>query len=249
MTARPDWGRVAVRGVGMSLPGIGDTCRDLWEFTEMIMKGVCAISEFDEFDTPLRVAGQVPDSGAGSLGLPDRALRRLPKASRLAHVAVADAIGHAGLTAADLNDTDAVLVVASIQFGLRETADLLRRFHEAGPRGIGLDYWIAGTPGSIAGCLATNLGLDMPTLTLTGGCSTSLRAFELAAGMIARGEVEHAVVVGTDCVLEPLFLSSTTYEGGSGFRASTLSGDPEDVRPHDDDQTGNAPGEGAVAWC
>lgn len=84
-------------------------------------------------------------------------------------------------------------------------------------------------------------------LTLTGGCSTSLRGFELAASMVARGEVEYAVVVGADTILEPLYLSATGYAGRSGHRASSISDDPADVRPHDAVQTGNAPAEGAAA--
>ncbi|MGW4589325.1 hypothetical protein ACWEKJ_18555 [Amycolatopsis thermoflava] len=99
-------------------------------------------------------------------------------------------------------------------------------------------------PGSIASGLCTNLGLDIPTLTLTGGCSTALGGFELAS-MVARGEVKYAVVA--DTILEPLYLSATGYAGRSGHRASSIPDDPADVRPHDTVQAGNAPAEGAAA--
>lgn len=247
MVREPGWNPITVHGVGLALPGRRRVCRRMDEFSSAIMSGDCMLTPYDEFDTGVRVAGQVPEDVGPLLGIGERSLSKLPRVSRLAHLAVADAMEHARITPEELSRSRSVLIVTSIQFALRETADLLRRYQEKGASGVGLDYWISGTPGSIASCLSTNLGLDMPTLSLTGGCSTSLRGFQLASSMITSGEVDHAIVVGADCVLEPLFLSSTSYEGRSGFRASTASTDPGDVRPHDMHQNGNAPGEGAVA--
>ncbi|WP_435120911.1 beta-ketoacyl synthase N-terminal-like domain-containing protein [Amycolatopsis thermoflava] len=241
------WKPVTVRGAGFALPGADRPCHDYKEFADSVMAGSCAITPFELAGTPIRVAGQVPGTGAETLDLPDRLVSRLPRASRLAHTAVANALDHAELTAAEISRRDAVLIVTSFQFALQETAVLLDRFAEAGPAGVAFDYWSKVAPGSIASGLCTNLGLDIPTLTLTGGCSTSLRGFELAASMVARGEVEYAVVVGADTILEPLYLSATGYAGRSGHRASSISDDPADVRPHDAVQTGNAPAEGAAA--
>ncbi|MGW4589324.1 hypothetical protein ACWEKJ_18550 [Amycolatopsis thermoflava] len=76
---------------------------------------------------------------AESLDLPDRQRSRLPRASRLAHTAVANALDHAELTAAEISRRDAVLIVTSFQFALQETAVLLDRFAEAGPAGVAFD--------------------------------------------------------------------------------------------------------------
>ncbi|MEU0468845.1 beta-ketoacyl synthase N-terminal-like domain-containing protein [Amycolatopsis sp. NPDC006131] len=241
------WNAVAVRGVGLVLPGIDKPCQSLDEYTTTVMSGGCRITPLDTPRTPVRIAGQVPGSGADDLNLPDRTLARMARGTRMAHAAVADALDRAGVSAAEISRRDAVLIVTSLQFSTSEVLELADRYRDAGVSGMGVDYWAKATPGSTASALCLNLGLDVPTLTMAGGCAVSLRAVQLAASMIAHGEVEYAVVVGFEHPLDPLFLSSTSYQGRSGHRASSTSDNPLDVRPHDAVQTGNAPAEGAVA--
>ncbi|ASR36805.1 hypothetical protein BAY61_19420 [Prauserella marina] len=242
------WKRLGIRGVGMVLPGVDRSCRDVKEFAGTVLSGRSAISPLDLTDSAVRVAGRVPEEFTEELDLPDAVIRRTPRAGRLAHAAVVDAMDNAGLTAREISDGRAVLILTSLQFSVQEVIRLMRRFDDQGPSGVGMRYWATATPGAIASMLCMNLGLDIPTFTLTGGCSVSLRGFELGANMVARGEVEHAIVVGVETPLEPLFLSSTAYQTRTGHRASSTSADPSDVRPHDEVQTGNAPAEGAMAF-
>ncbi|WAL68235.1 beta-ketoacyl synthase N-terminal-like domain-containing protein [Amycolatopsis cynarae] len=241
------WLPITLRGVGLTLPGLDKPCYDFDEFAGAVLSGSCAITPLAGTGTPIRVAGQVPGDGDEHLVLPEKLLRRMTRASRFAHSAVTRALEDAGLTAGQISAGDAVLVVSSYQFALPETIALFERFEREGPAAVAFDYWVSTAPAAIASGMATNLGLQIPTVSLTGGCSTSMRAFELAASMVGRGEVDHAIVVGVDTPLEPLYLSATGHPGRSGHHASSLSGDPSDVRPHDEHQTGNAPAEGAAA--
>lgn len=239
------WRDHVVHGVGCVLPGQVSACNTWEELASTLLTGGCRLSPFRHESSRIGVAGQVPSYEVQELDLSPRRLSKLPRVSIFAHLAVQRSCHAANLTPEALSRARSLLIVCSVQFGLRELPELLNRVSTS-PEDVGLDYWISGTPGSLASCLSTNLGLEMPTLTLTGGCSASLRAYHLATTLLMADELDYVVVVGADCVLEPVFLSSTGRQGRSGFQASTMSDSPSAVRPHDETQTGNAPGEGAV---
>ena len=239
-------------GTGAVLPGPDDPCLDPPTLWEIIRTGTTCLSPFDtSYDgerLPLRVAGQVKNwNPAAAIGVPDRIAARMARVTALSTGAVMNALGDAGLTPADLNDDRTVLVVASMQFAFQEAGRYFAAYERGGPSALGMDYWLTGTPGSVASGICSVLGIRAQTLNITGGCNCSLRALEIAATLLHIGAVDRAVVVGTDATLDRIFVASTVHEGRRGFRASTLSADPGAVRPHDEQQDGNAPGEGALA--
>lgn len=235
--------QVAVRGIGMLLPGAhGPSALD--QVTRIILEGATALSPTQEH-AGISVAGLVDDAAVWEASPSWRRWPALPRVTALAEGALLAALRDAGLSVDDLNERRVVLLVASVQFGLNELTGLVRTV-EAGDD-PGLDYWLHGTPGSVASSLGVNLGLQSPTLTLTGGCSVGMRAFDVGAMLLDCGEADVVVVVGAEQPLEPVFLSSASRTGRSGFRATSPSGEPSDIRPHDAVQSGNAVGEGAVA--
>lgn len=237
-----------ISGTGMVLPGIGGPVRNAADFWQVVGSGRTCLSEFHHPDVPLRVAGRVPDwNPADELDVPPRVARRMARVTTMAVGAVQQALLEAGLTGIDVSRDRTVLVVASMQFANQESERYFDALARGGAAELGMDYWLTGTPGSVAGGLCSVLGIEAPTLSITGGCNCSLRALEVAHLMLRTGEVDRAIVVGADVALDPVYLASTVHEGAGGFRASTLSADPGAVRPHDEQQDGNAPGEGAIA--
>lgn len=239
---------VYVSGTGMALPGVTHPVRTAEELWQVVESGTSCLSEFYNPDVPLRIAGQVPGwKPEEELDVPPKVARRMARVTTLAVSAVRQALHAASLTATDVSGVRTVLVVASMQFASQENERFLNALSRGGSAELGMDYWLTGTPGSVASGLSSVLDIEAPTLNITGGCNCSLRALEVAHMMLHCGSADRAIVVGADAALDPIFLASTVHEGSNGFRASTLSADPSAVRPHDEQQDGNAPGEGAIA--
>lgn len=241
---------LTLTGIGAVLPGGGGRpCTDVPALWEAIRTGATCLSPFALDDLPLRIAGQVEGWDPGTeLGVPQRVADRMARVTALATGAVKNALADAGLTPEDTDDGRTVLVVASLQFAFREARRYFTLYEGGGPDALGMEYWLTGTPGSVTSGICTVLGISPQTLTVSGACNCSLRALEVAATLLRAGSVDRAIVVGADATLDPICVSSTTSESRSrGFRISTWSTDPASVRPHDEEQDGNAPGEGALA--
>ncbi|MDX3072648.1 beta-ketoacyl synthase [Streptomyces sp. NPDC088354] len=236
-------------GAGMVLPGPhGTACTGIGTFWDLIRDGVSCLSPYAHPELPLRLAGTVNGwNPLTELPLPERTLRRSSRAGLLATAAVRQALAHAGLTASDLDPDRTALVAASLQFAFPESERYYATAQAKGMTAIGMDYWLTGTPPSVVGTVASALQLPCQTLSVAGSCNVALRALQVTQQMFRCGDIDRAVVVGVDQTVDPVFVAGTAHTGRSGYRASSLSGDPADVRPHDETQTGNATGEGAVA--
>ncbi|WP_225859606.1 beta-ketoacyl synthase N-terminal-like domain-containing protein [Streptomyces albicerus] len=240
---------LTLAGIGAVLPGPDGPCVDTPTLWEIVRTGTSCLTPFEHEGLPLRIAGQVRGwDPVTALGVSERVGGRMARITALATGAVKNALDDAGLKPEDLDDGRTVLVVASLQFAFQEARRYFTMYEHGGQEALGMEYWLTGTPGSVTSGICSVLGISPQTLTVSGACNCSLRALEVAATMLHAGTVDRAVVVGADATLDPICVSSTTNESKRrGFRISTLSADPASVRPHDEDQDGNAPGEGALA--
>lgn len=245
MSAEP----LTLAGAGVVLPGPdADTCTDLGTFFDVVDGGRSCLSSYHHPGLALRLAGQVRGwDAAAATGFDEKRLRRTSRPAQLATAAVRSALEDAGLAPGDLDRGRTVLAASSLQFASPE----MERYHATisadGPAALGMDYWMTGTPASVIGTVASGLGIPCPTLSVAGSCNVALRTLQLVTHMFACDEIDRAVVVGLDATVDPVFVAGTAHEGRTGYRASSLSTEPADVRPHDAMQTGNATGEGAVA--
>lgn len=240
---------LTLAGIGAVLPGPDGPCVDPPTLWEIIRTGTSCLTPFEYERLPLRIAGQVSGwDPVTALGVSARVGGRMARITALATGAVKNALDDAGLKPEDLDDGRTVLVVASLQFAFQEAGRYFTMYERGGQEALGMEYWLTGTPGSVTSGICSVLGINAQTLTISGSCNCSLRALEVAATMLRAGTVDRAVVVGADATLDPICVSSTTFESKRrGFRISTVSADTGSVRPHDEEQDGNAPGEGALA--
>lgn len=240
---------LTLAGIGAVLPGPDGPCVDPPTLWEIIRTGTSCLTPFEYEGLPLRIAGQVSGwDPVPALGVSARVGGRMARITALAAGAVKNALDDAGLKPEDLDDGRTVLVVASLQFAFQEAGRYFTMYERGGQEALGMEYWLTGTPGSVTSGICSVLGINAQTLTISGSCNCSLRALEVAATMLQAGTVDRAVVVGADATLDPICVSSTTFESKRrGFRISTVSADTGSVRPHDEEQDGNAPGEGALA--
>ncbi|MFF2650234.1 beta-ketoacyl synthase [Streptomyces sp. NPDC058045] len=236
-------------GTGFVLPGPdGRACTDLDTFWRVVSDGTSCLSPYTHPELPLRIAGTV-DGWAPRIDEPlsERQIRRSSRAGLMAAEAVHRALAHAELTAGDLDPERTVLVACSLQFAFPESERYHNLVRDKGAAALGMEYWLNGTPPSVVGTVASGLRLPCQTLSVAGSCNVALRTVHLVQQMFRCGDIDRAVVVGVDTTVDPVFVAGTSHTGRSGYRASSLSADPADVRPHDEIQTGNATGEGALA--
>ncbi|MBV9383490.1 MAG: hypothetical protein JOY82_05770 [Streptosporangiaceae bacterium] len=234
-------------GTGFCLPGPAGVCRSRAEFWRIVADGICCLTPFELPGLPLRLAGQVHGFDVvESAGIDARLAGWASRPARLAIGAVHQALADAALHPSGL-DERSVIILASLQFSYSEAERHLTTYSRYGAAGLKIDYWLNGTCPSVLGTVCKALGLECPTLSITGSCNAAARALHVALTMFRAGEIDRAVIVGADVSLDPVFVASTTYESRHGFRPASLSADPSSVRPHDEVQEGNATGEGAVA--
>jgi len=128
---------------------------------------------------------------------------------------------------------DAALVVGTSSFLFAGEADFRRTLADTGQ--IVMPPLVP--PGQAALQVAAKLGIEGPVLTLTTACSSSANALLVAAGLLRRGEVRRALVIGVEG------LSAVAL---SGFHSLMLL-DPEGCRPFDAGRRGMQIGEAVGA--
>lgn len=145
-------------------------------------------------------------------------------------------VAQEALNEAQLDNTalrDAALVVGTSSFLFAGEADYRRTLADTGQ--IVMPPLVP--PGQAALGVAGKLGIEGPVLTLTTACSSSANALLVAAGLLQRGEVQRALVIGVEG------LSAVAL---SGFHSLMLL-DPEGCRPFDAKRRGMQIGEAVGA--
>jgi 3-oxoacyl-[acyl-carrier-protein] synthase II len=171
--------------------------------------------------------------------------------SQYALAASAQAIESAGLAGA-MPETAAV-VHGTTMGGVRGLMQAQHDLEAGGPAAINRKTMIRIWPNMAAAQIAMRWGLHGPQLTVASACASSLDALGTAAGMIASGRTQVAVVGGTDAgwqlpagseddsFVPALFYSRSQYGVNSPQRDASRASLPLDA-----DRSGAVGGEGSA---
>jgi 3-oxoacyl-(acyl-carrier-protein) synthase len=144
---------------------------------------------------------------------------------------VREALAEAHLDGADLRDTALIFGTSSFLFaGEAEYRHTLAVTGQVVMPAL-------SPPGQVALRVAEDFGFEGPVLTLTTACSSSANALLVASGLLRRGEVQRALVIG----VEGLSVAAL-----SGFHSLMLL-DPQGCRPFDAQRRGMQIGEAVGA--
>ncbi len=220
---------VVVTGFGVVSPLNPDGDRE--RFWASLCRGQTAVGEIHAFDAspyPYRVAAEIPrDLLGGEDGANDPALR-------MAEIAFARALEHAGLTPDAYAPRRAGVLVGTVLAGTTSAERYLRALATDG-RGEArvLEQYPLR---AIAAFLARKTGFAGPILTVSTACASGTDAIGLAYRKITSDAADLVVAGGVDALCELAF---------SGFCAlKVLTADR--VRPFSQNRTGLALGEGAA---
>jgi 3-oxoacyl-[acyl-carrier-protein] synthase II len=236
--------RAVVTGLGAVTP-IGNTAKAYWEGLLAGTSGVGMITLFDASDLDHKIAAEV--KGFDPAEAMDRKMaRRMSRFIHLAMAAASEAVTDSGIDFSTYNQDqrDRVAVVINTGGGgLEQAIEGTRVLAEKGPGQVS-PFAIPALSGSMAACqISMKYGATGPVMTQVAACASGVIAFIDGMRMIRDGEVDVAIVGGSEGSLVPIAFAALGNMGALSRR----NDDPTHAsRPFDRDRDGFVFGEGAA---
>jgi 3-oxoacyl-[acyl-carrier-protein] synthase II len=236
--------RAVVTGLGAITP-IGNTAPAYWANLLAGVSGIETISHFDASNLDVQIAAEVKDFDP-SIGMDRKMARRMSRFIHFAMAAAGEAVTDAGIdfAAYEPEQRDRVAVVINTAGGgLEQVIDGNTIFNTKGPGQVS-PFAIPALSGSMAACqVSIKYGISGPVLCQTAACASSVLAFIDGMRLIQTGEVDVAIVGGTEAALLPMAFAAL---GNMGALSRNNDNPNHASRPFDKDRDGFVFGEGAA---
>jgi 3-oxoacyl-[acyl-carrier-protein] synthase II len=205
---------------------------------------VSAITQFDPIGLDVRIAAEVKGFDP-TVSMDRKMARRMSRFIHLAMAAADEAVQDAGIdfSTYDPDQRDRVAVVINTGGGgIEQILVGTRVIAEKGPGQVS-PFAIPALSGSMAACqVSIRYGITGPVITQVAACASSVIAFIDGLRMIQLGEVDVALVGGSEGSLLPIAFAALGNMGALSRR----NDDPTHAsRPFDRDRDGFVFGEGA----
>jgi len=234
--------RVAITGIGVISPmGIGSDV--LWE---KISKGQSAIDviEIESRDGKKLKVLAAKCSGFNPAEFLDlRQVRKLQRSTQFACAAASLAIQDAGIKPHTQQNASIGVFVGTIMGGLEKVFEQSMVCLERGMDAMDPMIGITGSWDEAASQISMQLHLNGPSHTICTGCASSTDAIGMGFRAIQRGELDIALVGGTDAPISPQIISSYL---NLGLLSNDINAPKESMRPFDKRRNGFVLGEGAT---
>ena len=243
MPTRDPARRAVVTGLGAVTP-IGNTAGAYWENLIAGVSGVGPITQFDPSGLDVRIAAEVRDFDP-TIAMDRKMARRMSRFIHLALAAAAEAVADAGIdfAAYEPDQRDRVAVCLNTGGGgLEQVIEGTAVLAAKGPGQVS-PFAIPALSGSMAACqVSIKYGIRGPVITQVAACASSVIAFIDGLRMIQLGEVDVALVGGSEGSIVPIAVAALGNMGALSRR----NDDPTRAsRPFDRDRDGFVYGEGA----
>lgn len=235
--------RVVVTGAGI-VSCIGNDLATVEASLREGRSGIKAMPAFAEMGLRSQVAG-IPQKIDLEAQIDRKQLRFMGDAAAYAHIALRDAIAHAGLAPEMVSHPRTGLIMGSgggSPANQIESADILR---SKGIRRVGPYQVTRCMSSTVSACLSTHFGIKGINYSITSACSTSAHCIGVAAQQIAWGMQDVMFAGGS----EELSWGMALLFDGMGAMSSKRNDQPEKAsRAYDADRDGFviAGGGGAV---
>ena len=233
--------KVVITGMGAITP-IGKTIEEYWN---NLISGVCGIKEiegFEEFDLPVKIAGQITDFNANEYGIAPAVMRKCDRYAQYALAAAEEAVKSSGILENSGIAPERIGVYIGSGIGGMET--FINETHKLFNQGVNRvsPLFVPMIIGNIAsGQIAIRHGFQGPTLPVVTACATSTNAIGEAYRAIKHGYADAIVAGGSEAAINPLVIG-----GFNNCKALSRTADPKRAsRPFDVTRDGFVLGEGA----
>ncbi len=235
--------RVVITGLGVVAPN-GTNVKDFWQTVRDGESGIKAITHFDARKLKARIAGEIRDFDITDFtDLPVK--RRIARHTKFAIAATAMALRDAGISVDSLRRASSTAVI----FGVSTVAhDLfnpnVKQVARKGATAASPRLIFDAIPGAVPGAVAAVFGLSPLCQALADGCTSGLQAIATGAALVRNGDVDSAIVGGTDAPIFEIPFGSFS----NADLASTANANPETAsRPFDFCRDSGVISEGAGA--
>ncbi|MFO1320752.1 MAG: beta-ketoacyl-[acyl-carrier-protein] synthase family protein [Burkholderiales bacterium] len=172
----------------------------------------------------------------------ERVVRNSARFAHYAIAAAAQAVADAGIDTFDPLRT--AVIVGSALGGVDWHAENQTLLDAEGPDAVSSKFMANSLLNMPAAHIALRFGVHGPQLSIATACASSHDAMGLAARMIESGEIDLAIVGGTDCAISPL-----VFFGARNNKMFTPQPDPyKTCRPFNAERFGVMLGEGAAMF-
>ncbi|MEE9369055.1 MAG: beta-ketoacyl-[acyl-carrier-protein] synthase family protein [Pontiella sp.] len=233
--------RVVITGLGvLAANGIGKDA--FWNSLLAGESGIGAITQFDASEIPWKIAGEIDNFVPEDFIDKKLKPRRQSRNTQIAAAATVMALEDASLSTIDLANVSPIQITLGISLGgLDLVEEHTRRLINKGLN-KGLPTVSACVHVIASSFIAAMIKVTPKIGVISNSCTGGLDAIADGAAAIQRGEIELAIVGGTDAVIVPSVITGLGYAG----MLATDNADPKTVsRPFDLNRTGGVASEGA----
>lgn len=230
---------VVITGMGAVTP-IGKNVAEYWN---NLVSGVCGIKEIqglDEFDLPVKIAGQITDFDASNSGIAPAVLRKCDRYTQFAMVAAEEAVKGSGIVDTISPERIGVYIGSGIG-GMETFVSEVQKLYNQGVNRVSPLFIPMMISNIASGQIAIRFGFQGPTLPVVTACATSTNAIGEAYRAIKHGYADAIVAGGSEAAIHPLVIG-----GFNNCKALSRTVDPTKAsRPFDRTRDGFVLGEGA----
>ncbi len=234
---------LVISGIGI-ISSVGVGYQSLWTAFDEGKSGIAPVSLFDVDDLPAKKAAEIKDFNPKSI-LWKKGLRLMDRNSLLSLCAAKLAIEDAHLPL-DQEPKDNIGVVLSSSFGsISSRADFQFDILKEGSQRVNPNLFPNTVLNVMASQVAIKFGLSGACVSVSSGYNGVFESFEMASSFIESGQIETAIVGGTE------ELSRFYYElfYSLGFTSvASKTGIEETLAPYSKRRNGTILGEGAALF-
>ncbi len=233
--------RVVITGAGAVSP-LGCEIDKIWQ---RLLNGESGVSKVERFDTEgltSKIAGHVKEFEPKEYINP-REMRKLDKFTQYGITAAKKAVANSGIEINEKNANRVAVIVSTGMGGMETLCNQYDNLRDYGARRVSPYLIPMMIPNILAGHISIDTGAKGPNMSIVTACATGTHSIGEGFKMIQRGDVDAAIVGGSEAPLIPLAVA-----GFSSMRAlSTRNDDPQKAsRPFDKDRDGFVIAEGAA---
>ena len=229
--------RVVITGVGTVNP-TGLSVSESWDNIVNGRSGICPITNFDNGDYLVKVAGEVKHFEPTRY-MEAREARRRDRFEQFATAAAQEAMAQSGLQITEENGHQVAVIVCSSIGGIKAFQDAVRTILESGPRRVNPFTIPMLMPNGASGLIAIDTGARGPNFSVASACASANDSIGQAWLLVASGTMQAAITGGSDATVWEVGIASFDRLGAMSHRTESVP------QPFDRERDGVVMGEGA----
>ena len=229
--------RVVITGMGTVNP-VGLNVQDMWTSLVNGRSGIGPITNFDNSDYLVKVAGEVKGFDPAQY-MDSKEARRRDRFEQFATAATKEALAQSGLLITDENSDRVGVIIGSSIGGVKAFQDAVRTIGSIGPRRVNAFTIPMMMPNGASGLVGIDVGARGPNFTVASACATANDSIGMAWFMVRSGLADAMLTGGSDATIWETGVAAFDRLGAMSHRTDGIP------QPFDKDRDGVVMGEGA----